>query len=74
MAFHPLILLSLKSVRIPYCKLCRFSLWMLRLCCLLVFLGLLALLVCVITDEKSKLSNSNIGEYLYFAGISFFIS
>lgn len=65
--FMVLDLKEVKSVRIPYCNACRLPLHMLRLVCLLAFLGLMAMLMWVISDTDSKLKNSNSDIYLIVA-------
>ena len=65
MAFHPLLLLRPKSVRVPYCQLCSGSLWTLRIASSLLFLFLAGLLVYLISGVNPKFDkNSDTGMYL----------
>jgi hypothetical protein len=71
MAFHPLLLLRPKSVRVPYCQLCSGSLWSLRIASALLFLLLLALLVYVLSGVNPKFDKFN-DTAMYLVVVCFF--
>jgi hypothetical protein len=64
LAFHPLMLLELKSVRVPYCHNCRASLWTLRVISAFLCIVLLSALVYIVSGVNAKLKDSDAGLYL----------
>lgn len=61
---HPLGLLRLKSVSIPYCHTCSGSLWALRVVSALFCIGPLCAFVYIVSGMNPKLKDSDAGLYL----------